>query len=116
VNYEWEVPVVVLRVVDGDTVWVTADLGWRIRRDMAVRVAHINAPETSTAAGRAARDHAAEVLPLGLELRMTSHKLDKYGRSLSSLRLVGLATFPSGTPDFGTEMLNAGHAVPYEGT
>lgn len=104
----WVVPVVVVAVTDGDSVWVDADLGWHLTLRMPVRVAHINAPEVATDAGKAARDYARTLLPVGTKLTLTSHSLDKYGRSLGTL------TYPNGN-DYGALMVAAGHAVAYEG-
>lgn len=105
---EWTVPATVVRVIDGDTVVVTLDLGWWIYKEDHVRVAHINAPELSTDAGKAARTYADMLLQPGTAVTIVSHSLDKYGRAL------GTITLPDGS-DFGTKMLSSGHAVPYEG-
>lgn len=106
---DWIVPCIVVSVTDGDSVWVDADLGWHLTLRTPVRVAHINAPETSTDAGKAARDYARLILPVGRHLILTSHSLDKYGRSLGTL------TFATDGMDYGALMIDAGHAVPYEG-
>lgn len=105
---EWTVPATVIRVHDGDTLTAQLDLGWKIIHYVTVRVAHIDAPELSTPEGQAASDFAKTLLLVGTNLVLTSHMLDKYGRSLASLEL------PSGK-DFGVEMLAAGDAKPYEG-
>jgi endonuclease YncB( thermonuclease family) len=105
---EWTVPCTVISVHDGDTLTVQLDLGWKIFHSVVVRVAHIDAPELSTPEGVQASDFAKTLLPVGEVLTITSHKLDKYGRSLASLEL------PS-KKDFGVEMMAAGHAKPYEG-
>jgi micrococcal nuclease len=99
----------VARVVDGDTVHLNIDLGfdiWRI--DASVRIAHINAPELKTVEGRIAANFAMSLLPVGSSVVLKSHELDKYGRVLGTL------TLPDGQ-DFGKLMLDAAHAVPYEG-
>lgn len=105
---EWVVPAVVSNVHDGDTVTVAADLGWRISFVVHVRVAHINAPELPTSAGKAARDYLAAIMPVGSSVTLTSHSLDKYGRTLGSITLAD-------GRDVAVAMVSAGHAVPYEG-
>jgi endonuclease YncB( thermonuclease family) len=103
----------VVRVVDGDTVIVVADLGWRVKIETAVRVDGINAPEKNTDAGRAARDYAMFLLPAGMAVTITSKRLlgafEKYGRVLAGLvRRDGF--------DFAAAMIAEGHAKPWGGT
>jgi endonuclease YncB( thermonuclease family) len=118
---EWVVQAVVVKVHDGDTITVEADLvkrdedlGWHTRNQQRissvihVRILHINAPELSTPEGKTAQKAASTLLPPGTIVTLTSHALDKYGRSLGTL------TLPDGT-DYGTWMLEHGYAVPYEG-
>lgn len=99
----------VLRVVDGDTVHLDADLGFYLElHDRSVRIAHINAPELSTDAGKAAKAYAEGLLGVGSSVTLLSHELDKYGRVLGSISLAD-------GRDFGKLMLDAGMALPYEG-
>lgn len=105
---EWVVPARILAVHDGDTVTVSADLGWRITFEVHVRLAHINAPELSTPAGKVSRGILAGLAPVGSLVTLTSHSLDKYGRTLGSL------TLADGS-DAATRMEIGGYAVPYEG-
>lgn len=104
----------IVEVHDGDTVAVDVDLGFdhlvsangfdgdpRIR----CRVFGINSPELATKAGKAARDYAQKLLPVGLRVHVVSHGWDKYGG-----RFDGEITLPDGT-DFATRMLDAGQAV-----
>lgn len=104
----WTVPATVLRVVDADTFHLLLDLGWAISLKARARLAHINAPELATDAGKAARDYAVNALPVGVTVMFTSHCLDKYGRPL------GAITMPDGR-DYAEVLLAAGHAVAYEG-
>lgn len=105
---DWVVPCIVVSVTDGDSVWVDADLGWHLTLRTPVRVAHINAPELSTPEGKAARDFARLLLPVGTPMMLTSHSLDKYGRTLGTLRF-------SDGGSFAESMIVGGHAVAYEG-
>ena len=64
------------------------------------------APELDTAAGKVARDRARQLLPVGAEVVLLSHSLDKYGRALAEV------TLPDGR-DYADVMLAEGHAVDY---
>jgi micrococcal nuclease len=105
----FDYPAKVVRVVDGDTCHVNIDLGfftWIM--DRSVRIAGINAPEMSTPEGKLARDFALKLLPVGTQIQLRSHSLDKYGRVLGSI------TLPD-TTDYGVAMVAAGMAVLYDG-
>lgn len=108
----WVVPGTVRSVYDGDTITVDADLGWHITFVVHVRLAHIDAPELGHPGGIEARDFLRLLLTFlaGADNRvtLTSHSLDKYGRTLGTL------TLPDGR-DVGDAMIANGHAVPYEG-
>lgn len=109
-------PARVDRVVDGDTVMVSIDLGFDHlissedfdgRPRLACRIHGINAPELRTDAGKAALVFAAGLLPVGTRVTVMSFGWDKYGG-----RFDGSITLPDGS-DFGQRMLAAGQAVPY---
>jgi len=51
--YEYNAQLV--RVVDGDTVDISVDLGFHISQQIRVRLNGINSPETSTPAGKGAK-------------------------------------------------------------
>lgn len=104
----WIVPAVITSIHDGDTVTVYADLGWHLSFVVHVRLAHINAPELARPGGVEARDYLATLAPVGSSVTLTSHSLDKYGRTLGSL------TLPDGS-DAATQMIAAAHAASYEG-
>jgi|SRR6266516_326124 len=105
----YDYPATVVRVVDGDTVHLSVDLGFYVElHDRSVRIAHIDAPELSTDAGKAAKAYAQGLLGVGSQVTLLSHELDKYGRVLGSLTL-------SDGRDFGKAMIDAEQAVPYEG-
>jgi micrococcal nuclease len=108
VSREWTVPARVVQVHDGDTITVVCDLGWKINCQVSVRIAHINAPELATPEGKAADAFVLTFCKAGDEVTLTSHSLDKYGRTLGSITLTD-------GRDFGTIMLAAGAALPYEG-
>jgi micrococcal nuclease len=101
---EWSVPARVERVVDGDTVDMTLDLGWKITYRTRCRLTGVNTPEMNTPEGVSARTFVAELLPVGTEVRFISKALDKYGRPL------GRIITPAGV-DLGELLLAKGLAV-----
>lgn len=107
----YEYKAVIVRVVDGDTVDIDIDLGFRITTRQRVRLAGINAPETSTPEGVTAKTFLAELIPVGTKVIVDSDKPgagDKYGRFLASIFLNGKYV--------GDSMIEAGHAVAWDGT
>jgi endonuclease YncB( thermonuclease family) len=104
------VPGRVVGVIDGDTLLVDIDLGWRLwRHREPVRIANISCDEKHTPAGRAARSYADELIiqGQGCELHVLKWQ-EKYGRTL------GLVTI-NGGQDFGGLMIQGGHARPGDG-
>jgi micrococcal nuclease len=78
----------VTRVVDGDTMHLSVDLGCDVSVQMTVRLAGINTPEMNTMPGRAARAVAQDWLSrnapgYGITLRTVKDKKEKYGRYLA---------------------------------
>lgn len=113
----WTVPATVVRVIDGDTVVVDLDLGWRVYRNREhLRIAGINAPELSTAAGKASRDHAASLVPPGLAVTVVSEAKPSFERTVGSIRIPIQEGYGIGSTiepievDFAEEMVLAGHA------
>ena len=104
------VPGYIVRVYDGDTVYVDLDLGWRFwRRNEPVRIANICCPENNTPAGRASRAYAVSLVIPGESCEVHVLKWqEKYGRTL------GLISFRGGQ-DFGGLMIQSGHARPGDG-
>ena len=66
------------RVVDGDTVNLTIDLGFRLSYTSNCRLAGINAPELNTDEGKVSK--VALMQMLSTEFTIESTGLDKYGR------------------------------------
>ena len=94
------------RVVDGDTVDVTVDLGFKISYAIRIRLARINAPEISTPEGIAARDYITTLLTPVVMIVTKKDSKDNYGRYLAEI------TNTTGV-DVNQAMLDSGHAVPY---
>lgn len=104
----WTVPATVLRWLDADTCHAALDLGFAITYTTKVRIGGVDAPERSTAAGKAALAWATTTCPPGTQVTVRSTCWDKYGRVLGDLFL------PDGH-DYGTALCDAGHAVAYDG-
>lgn len=104
-----------IRVVDGDTVWLDVDLGFRTHVRIDVRLLGINTPEVvgaSRAAGLAARAELVRLCGLR-QLRVETLKADsadKYGRWLATI----YAIQPDGTEtNVNQALISGGFAVPY---
>lgn len=98
-----------LKIVDGDTVHVRVDLGCDVRIDLTLRLAGIDAPEMSTTAGVAARDYITTLLKGPLIVQTVKDRKEKYGRYLATIFVGG------STVSVNQQMLESGHAVPYDG-
>jgi micrococcal nuclease len=111
----------VLRVVDGDTLWVNLDLGFRVRLEVDLRLARINAPETVqfkiTGIDDPAKKYIEECTPPGALVVVGITKAEKYGRWLAEVwfrpgatNQKGILTNPRVLND---ELLQRGLALPY---
>lgn len=96
------------RWVDGDTVDVTVDLGFRVSFRTRVRLRHLggglDAPERFAPGGPEATARACALAPAGTLCTLHSHELDRYGRAVGSIVL------DSGL-DVGAQLLAEGHAA-----
>lgn len=83
-NYNAEV----IRVVDGDTVELNIDLGFRMWMRANCRFYGVNAPELHSSIeevreqAKKAKEFVESKLPAGSKVSILSKKLDKYGRPL----------------------------------
>jgi micrococcal nuclease len=75
------------RVIDGDTIDVTLDLGFKIYSKQRIRLARINAPEMKTQEGEEAKTSLVRILPVGTELIISTKKTDIYGRYIGEVTL-----------------------------
>jgi micrococcal nuclease len=74
-----------IRVVDADTVRLTLDLGFYLKReDQSYRLLRIDAPEMSTVEGKAAKVWLEQYL-VGKSLLAQTQKSDSFGRFLAEL-------------------------------
>jgi micrococcal nuclease len=90
------------RVIDGDTIEATIDMGFRTMRKDIFRLAGINAPERD----KASTAFMVEALE-GKDLIIESHKSEKYGRWLATIYADGV--------NVNQSMLDMGLAVHYAG-
>lgn len=105
----YEYRATLIKVVDGDTIDVTTDLGFHVRMEMKLRLYGINAPELTTTAGKAARAFLSDTLPRtawALKLKTQRDKQEKYGRYLATVFLT------DGT-NVNDLMVDQGHARIY---
>ena len=98
------------RVIDGDTVAGSVDLGFNIYTRTSVRLAGINARELRDPGGAEARDHLTRLLPADLVLTIRSVKADKYAN-----RVDAIVVMPDGS-NLNERLVREGWAAPYTGT
>lgn len=105
-----------VKVVDGDTVDLTVDLGFMVSVFSRFRLEGINAPELKNetlAAGKASKVHLESLLAdaqLGV-IRLDSTGKDKYGRWVAKLYYVSQST--GELVDVCQRMIADGFAVPF---
>lgn len=101
-----------IRIVDGDTVDLDVDLGFRTSFKDRFRLKGIDAPEQRTRdliekkAGLAATARLQELIPVGSQVIVETDKAGKYGR--------WIATIYANDVDINQQMIKEGHATPYE--
>ena len=122
----YEYKAVVDRVVDGDTIDVTIDLGFSVWKKMRVRMEGINTPESRTRdleekkRGLAAKDRLKSILEFNNNkciLKVSG--VGKYGRALASVLVESLSPLngEDGVTliDVNKQLIEEGHAVEYWG-
>jgi len=111
----YEYKATIRRVVDGDTVDVTLDLGFDILYNNRIRLLGIDTPEIRTrdleekALGLAAKDRVKELCPVGstVILRTTKDGKGKFGRILGEIFVEEQSV--------NKLLVEEGHAVEYFG-
>lgn len=96
---------VVNKIIDGDTVNMTIDLGFRLSYTANCRLSGINAPEIDTEEGKTSKIALTILLGLGNKYLIESTGLDKYGRPIVSII--------KGDTSMNQVMIEQGHAVKY---
>lgn len=81
----------VVRWVDGDTVWLTVDLGFRLTTTNDFRLYGIDTPERGQPGYAEATARATALAPAGSTVLVTTYKNpDKYGRWLAEVFAGGI--------------------------
>lgn len=105
-----------LKVVDGDTVWLRIDLGFELFKECSCRLYGINTPELRKKEEKEAAIKAMDYLQslfngdqvgsqVGDQVYVYSNKLDKYGRPLVTIHV--------GDVNVNARMVEEKLAVPY---
>ena len=110
------------RVVDGDTIDATIDLGFDVFVKKRIRFAGINAPESRTrdleekARGLAAKDRVKNILEENKDFTLHSEELGKLGRVLGKIYLDKLDGKDCLTQIcLNEQLIKEKHAVEYHG-
>ena len=123
----YEYNAVVDRVVDGDTIKCTIDLGFSTWKKVTVRMEGINTPESRTRdkeekkLGLAAKARLIEILDYNdNKCTLNVSGLGKFGRALANVYVDTLShTTSSKTPittfNVNQQLIKEGHAVAYYG-
>ena len=122
----YEYKAVIDRVVDGDTIDVTIDLGFSVWKKMRVRMEGINTPESRTRdleekkRGLAAKDRLKSILEFNNNkciLKVSG--VGKYGRALATVLVESLSPLNGKDGitliDVNKQLIEEGHAVEYWG-
>jgi endonuclease YncB( thermonuclease family) len=112
----------VLRIIDGDTLWLNLDLGFRTHLEVDVRLADINAPEVVNFRVSGLQDRAViyirECVPPGATCVVDITRPDKYGRWLGTIRYLKGSVDRDEILQKGTvlndELLARGFVKPYK--
>jgi len=101
----------VLRVVDGDTLWMVIHLTPTDWRKEKLRLRGIDCPERGTSGGEAATRYVQTLVREATQIVLTSTKPDKWDRYLCDVYLT-----PAGGPDvfLNNRLLERGHARRYD--
>ena len=122
----YEYKAIVDRVVDGDTIKCTIDLGFSTWKKVTVRMEGINTPESRTRdleekeRGLAAKARLKEIIEYNNNhciLKVSG--LGKYGRALATVFVNNLSPVSTDSSitlvDVNKQLIKEGHAVEYDG-
>lgn len=95
----------VLKITDGDTIVCRVDMGYHVFSTRPLRLNRIDAPELKEEAGKIAKNHLIEYLPVGALVLVQTFKnpKDKYSRWLADIYYNGVC--------INDYMVEQGHAV-----
>ena len=96
----------VTNVVDGDTVDVTVDLGFKVTTAQRLRLAGVDTPERNQAGFNEAKAFTESMIG-GKLVTIKTHKVSKFGYYLADITIDG--------KNLSQELIAAGHGRPYDG-
>lgn len=102
----FEYKAVVDNVVDGDTIDMVIDLGFKVQIHSRIRLARVDTPEKGQAGYAAARDFVKDVC-LGKTVILRTEKISKWGYYLGNVMVEGR--------DLSQMLLDSSLAKPYDG-
>ena len=122
----YEYKALVERVVDGDTIDVIIDLGFKTWKKVRVRMEGINTPESRTRdleekkQGLAAKDRLVEILKYNNnECTLKVSGVGKFGRAIASVYVNTLSPASDQSSmtivNVNKQLIEEGHAVSYDG-
>lgn len=104
------------KIVDGDSVWLVVDVGYRMTYKDNFRLIRINTPEVRAkdpvekAAAYAAKARLGELIPVDSDVLIRTAKSGKYGRWLAEIYVDdGYGELVN----INDVMVEEGHAVPF---
>jgi endonuclease YncB( thermonuclease family) len=111
-----------IRIVDGDTVWLDVDLGFHIHLHIDVRLAWINAPEkvnfSLTGLQDKAMNHIQANLPPGAFCVVEVTRAEKFGRWLGVIKFLpgseSVTDILAAGVNLNDELVKKGFAVRYK--
>lgn len=113
INNLYHYKAVVNRIVDGDTIELTIDLGFTVYWKSTCRLYGINTPELNSKVveerekAKLAKQAVESHLPVGAKVMIVSKQLDKYGRPLVDVYCTDELYH------LNKWMIDQGHAVEY---
>ncbi len=104
------------RVVDGDTLIVTFDLGFGVLKKERIRLAGVDTPPGATAQGKRATEFVKRALSDRPQLCLQTRRTDKYGRYIAhvmySKKEMSFASLAKNGIHLNQQLLDEGLAVP----
>jgi micrococcal nuclease len=97
----------VIRIIDGDTVELSIDLGFSINFKQIVRMYGINAPEKNTEYGKVTLQRITDLIPPGtiVKIETIKDKKEKFGRYLGIIY--------KNSTNIGLQLILEGLAIQY---
>lgn len=103
------------KIVDGDSVWLVVDVGYRMTYKDNFRLIRINTPELRSSdpeekhRAYVAKARLGDLIPVGSDVLIRTAKSGKYGRWLAEVYI----EVDGELANVNDMMLAEGHAVPY---